>query len=138
MLFRSSAPAPELGDTHGLSLAYVGPASQMSFVNGRVSASVTHHYTVVGGTPGRYAIGPIAVTVDGTRYDAGTVMLEVTAAGTAGTDASAPGGDQLTLTLNVPRTEAYVGERVPVSVRLTVGAIRVTNLQYPIVTGDGF
>ena len=132
-----SAPTPQIANTAGLGISYAGPASQMSFVNGRVSSSITHHFTVVGTKPGRYAIGPITVEADGKRYDAGTVSLELLAAGAAADD-GAPGGDQLTLELTLPRTEVYVRERLPLGLKLLVGAVRVGDLQYPQVPGDGF
>lgn len=132
-----SAPAPQIANTAGLAISHIGPSSQVSFVNGRMSASVTHHFSVVGTKPGRYAIGPITVDVDGKRYDAGTVTLELLAAGSGG---GAAGGadDQVTLELSLPRTEAYVQERLPLSVRLLVGAVRITDPQFPQVPGDGF
>jgi tetratricopeptide (TPR) repeat protein len=133
-----SAPTPQIASTGGLSISYVGPSTQMSFVNGRVSSSITHHFTVVGTKPGRYTIGPITVDADGKRYDAGTVTVELLGSGAAaGTDAG-PGGDQLTLELSLPRTEVYVRERLPLGLKLLVGAVRVTDLQYPQIPGDGF
>lgn len=129
------ASTPAIASTGGLTVSYVGPASQMSFVNGRMTASVTHHFSVVATKPGRYAIGPITIEADGSRHDAGTVSLEVVPGGAA---AGAGGGDQLVLELDVPRTDVYVGERIPIGVRLLVGAVRVTDLQYPQIPGDGF
>jgi tetratricopeptide (TPR) repeat protein len=132
------AAAPQIASTGGLSITYVGPATQMSFVNGRVSSSITHHYTVVGTKPGRYAIGPISVDADGKRYDAGTVAVELLAgAAAAGTEAGS-GGEQLALELSLPKTEAYVRERIPLELRLLVGSVRVTDAQRPQVPGDGF
>lgn len=131
-----SAPTPQIADTAGLSVSYVGPASQVSFVNGRVTASVTHHFTVTGTKPGRYTLGPITVLAEDRRHDAGTVSLELLASGVAAGDRGAA-GDQVTLELSVPRTEVYVGERLPLGVKLTVGSVRVTDLQLPQVPGDG-
>jgi tetratricopeptide (TPR) repeat protein len=131
-----NAPTPQVGNAGGLTVSYTGPASQVSIVNGRMTASVTHHFSVVGTKPGRYTLGPITGDVDGKRYDAGSVALEVTAASTA----EAPGGgqdDQLTLELSAPRTEVYLHERLPVSVKLAVGAVRLSDLQYPVLAGDG-
>jgi tetratricopeptide (TPR) repeat protein len=132
-----SAPRPEIANTAGLSISYVGPASQVSFVNGRMSSSITHHFTVVGTKAGRYVIGPITVDADGKRYDAGTVTVELVASG-AGDAATGGDGDQVTLEMSLPRTEVYLRERLPLSVRLLVGAVRVTNPQFPLVPGDGF
>lgn len=131
------ASVPQIGDTGGLTVSYVGPTSRMSIVNGRMSASVSHHYTVVGRKAGRYAIGPITVEADGRRYDAGTVTVEVVPAAAAG-GGGAPAGEQLTLELALPHTQVYVRERLPLGVKLLVGAVRVADVQYPQVPGDGF
>ena len=133
-----SAPTPQIANTAGLSISYVGPASQMSFVNGRITSSITHNFSVVATKPGRYTIGPITVDVEGKRYDAGSVTVEVLAAGAAAPDAGAAGENQVKLVLQVPRTEVYLRERVPVSLQLRVGNVRVNDLQYPQIPGDGF
>jgi hypothetical protein len=109
----------------------------VSFVNGAMSASVTHHFSVSAASPGRLTLGPIAVTIAGKRYDAGTVTLEVVA-GRPGGGAGNPAGDQLRLELSAPRTTVYVHERLPIRVKLMVGQVRVTDVQYPTVGGDGF
>ena len=126
-----NAPAPQIAGTGGASVRYVGPSTQVSIVNGRMTASITHRYSVVAAQPGRFAIGPITVEYGGKTYDAGSVALEVAAGGApAGRgQAAGPAGDQLRLVLSVPRTEVYVGERVPVTLTLTIGQVRVTDLQ---------
>ena len=133
-----SAPAPQIANTAGLTISYAGPATQMSFVNGKVSSSITHNFSVIALKPGRYTIGPISVDADGQRYDAGSVTLEVLGAAAAAPDAGTPNDDELTLHLHLPKTEVYVHERIPVSLQLQVGAVRVTELQYPQIPGDGF
>jgi hypothetical protein len=132
-----SAPTPQIANTAGLGVSYVGPASQVSFVNGRVTASVTHHFTVIGTKPGRFALGPITVEAEGKRYDAGTVSVELLPARAAAAPDGNAAGDQVTLELSLARTTAYVGERIPLGVKL-LGAARVTDRQLPQVPGDGF
>jgi len=135
-----NAPAPEIAGTGGASVRYVGPSTQVSIENGRMTASITHRYSVVATQPGRFTIGPITVQYGGKTYDAGSVALEVAAgAAPAGRgQAAGPAGDQLRLALSVPRTEVYVGERIPITLALTIGQVRVTDLQYPTIPGDGF
>jgi tetratricopeptide (TPR) repeat protein len=129
-----STPAPDLGDTAGLGVRYVGPATQVSIVNGRMSTSVTHHFSVRGATVGVFTIGPIVVTHQGARHAGGTIRVQVLPAGTQG----GPAANQLRLELRAGRSEVFLGERVPLTVRLAVGSVRVTDLQYPTVSGDGF
>ena len=85
-----SAPTPQIANTAGLSISYVGPATQMSFVNGKVSSSITHNFSVIATKPGRYTIGPI--TVDA-RPRRGLRTLEVHLR--RGGRRRCPGGDQL-------------------------------------------
>ena len=132
-----STPAPELGNVSGLVVRYLGPSSQIQIVNGRTSASITHRFSVIGTTPGRFTIGPIAVTHEGKRLDGGSVTLQVLASGKA-PDHGGEGSAQLRLVLTTPKTDVYLRERLPLSVKLLVGATQVSDLQYPTVPGDGF
>lgn len=137
-----NAPAPELDDVDGVSVRYVGPSSQISIVNGRTSASITHHFSVTPTKAGTFTLGPIVVEYGGKRYDAGSVTLHAAAGpppgrGTAGAGRGAPSADQLSLTLTSPRTRAYLHERVPATLTLTVGAVQVSDVHYPAIGGDG-
>ncbi|MCC6846913.1 MAG: BatD family protein [Deltaproteobacteria bacterium] len=136
-----SSGVPEIANAGGATVRYLGPAARVSFVNGAMSASVTHHFSVSAPRPGTVTLGPITVAVGDTRYDAGSVTLEVVAGnpGTGtGRGAGNPAGDQLRLELSAPRTTVYVRERLPIRVKLMVGQVRVTDVQYPTVPGDGF
>jgi tetratricopeptide (TPR) repeat protein len=134
-------PAPTLADVDGLGLRYIGPATQVSIMNGRMTASITHRYAVTAAAAGRFAIGPITIPYQGTTLDAGTVTIRVLAAGTAaGANAppTVPQGRQLRLALTAPKTTVYLHERLPLAVKLWVGDARISDLQYPQIPGDGF
>src|SRR5262249_21398201 len=134
-----NAAAPELPAIDGLSVRYVGPSTQVSFVNGQVSRSVTHRFSISASRPGAFTIGPVAVVVAGTRYEAAAITLNVASAGAAGR--AAPGapsaGDQLRLVLAAGKTDVYLHERIPLRLELWVGNVRVSDLQYPTIPGDG-
>ncbi len=132
-----SSGVPEIADAGGATVRYLGPSSRVSFVNGAMSASVTHHFSVTANKAGRITLGPISVAIGGKRYDAGTATLDVVA-GKPGATAGNPTGNQLRLELSAPRTTVYVHERLPIHVKLMVGQVRVTDVQYPTVGGDGF
>ncbi len=129
-----NVPMPSVPAPDGVGVRYVGPSTQLSIVNGQTSASVTHHFTVTPRQDGTFALGPITVQADGQVLQAGTASLQVSS------DAAqaAPGGDPLQLELTVPRTTIYLHERVPLTVTLRVGDVRVTDVQYPRIAGDGF
>lgn len=132
-----STGVPAIANAGGAVLNYLGPSSRVSFVNGAMSASVTHHFSVSASQPGKIAIGPITVEVSGKQYDAGSVTLDVVAGrpGAAGGDAA---GNQIRLELTAGKTQVYVHERLPIRVKLMVGQVRVTDVQYPTIGGDGF
>lgn len=127
-----SVPAPQ-----GVGVRYVGPSTQLSIVNGRSSAAVTHRFAVNATREGTFTLGPITVQAEGQTLQAGSPMLRVVAGGAAD-PGSGPAGDQLRLELTVPRTTVYLHERVPFTVTLRVGQVRVSNVQFPRVGGDGF
>jgi tetratricopeptide (TPR) repeat protein len=133
-------PAPDLGDAEGLRVRYVGPSTQLSIVHGRTSASVTHHFAVTPTRPGRYAIGPVRVEHRGRTYDGGTVRLEAFAgaAPPAGPPGAAAGGEPIRLVLSAARSTVYLHERLPLTIELRVGNVRVADVQYPALAGDGF
>ncbi len=130
-----NAPVPGIASAEGVQVRYVGPSTQITFTNGRTNASVTHHFAVTATRAGAFTIGPITVDLEGRSYDAGSVTLTAVA---AGAPPAAAANEPLRLVLSVPRTSVYLHERLPVSVALFVGAVRVTDVQYPTITGEGF
>ena len=74
-----SSAVPEIANAGGAAVRYLGPSSRVSFVNGAMSASVTHHFSVRASTAGRVTLGPITVAVNGKSYGAGTATLDVVA-----------------------------------------------------------
>lgn len=129
-----NTPVPAIPPIDGLSVRYVGPSTQVSLVNGQMTASVTHHFSVTPLRAGVFTIGPLAVEVDGRRYEGGSVTLQADAPGTGG---AAP-NPQLRLVLSAERSEVYLHERLPITLKLLVGNVQVADLQYPTVPGDGF
>jgi tetratricopeptide (TPR) repeat protein len=130
-----SSGTPAIANVDGLSVQYVGPESQVSIVNGQVSQSVTHHFSVTPVRDGTFAIGPITVPYEGGTASAGTVRLTVQAG--AGGAGAQPGNDQLSLVMTAPRTAVWLHERLPLQVQLRVGAIRVGDVQFPEIPADG-
>lgn len=134
-----NAPAPAIANVDGVSIHYVGPSTQVSIVNGQISASVTHQFSVTALKAGTFTIGPISVDYGGKKYDAGSVTLQALAGGPSRAGAQAgSAGQALRLVLSVPRTDVYLHERMPLTLKLYVGNVRVADLQYPTIPGDGF
>jgi tetratricopeptide (TPR) repeat protein len=128
------ADVPAVPASDGAVVQYVGPATQISIVNGQTSSSITHHFTVTARREGTITLGPITVTADGQTLQAGTVTLQVSAG------AAEPRGqaEPLRLELDASRTRVYLHERLPITLTLLVGATQVGDVQFPQVPGDGF
>src|SRR5262249_43532036 len=121
-----NAAMPEIPAVDGLTLSYVGPETQVSIVNGHMSQSVTYRFSVVALGPGTFTIGPVAVAVGSARHEGAAVILTAVAAGTPhASPPGARGGDQVRLVLSAPKTAVFLHERVPLSLKLYVGNVRV-------------
>jgi hypothetical protein len=142
--------APTLGSIDGFDVRYVGPSTQISIVNGRVNASVQHRYSLMPLRSGHFTLGPFTLEYQGRQYQTQSFGVDVVAAGqplasgsqggtASGGQGGAPAGtpQALRLTLATPLREVYLHERVPVDVTLYVGSVRVADLQYPTLPGDG-
>ena len=133
-------PVPDLGNLDGLSAQYLGPSTQVSIVNGQVSASVSHRFRLVAQRAGQFRLGPFRVEYQGKTYTSNPVPLRVLTqaqASTAGGNLPRPSGvDQLRLAVVPQKTQAYVGERVPIQIKLYVGNVRVDDLQFPEMNSD--
>jgi len=129
--------APVVPPQPDVAIRYIGPSTQVSIVNGRATQRVEHRYAISASKAGTYTIGPITVRQQGALKEIGSVRLEVL---TSGAVAGPTEGEsaQLSLTLAVPRTDVYLHEHIPLSLALRVGQVRVADLQYPMVGGDGF
>lgn len=130
---------PSLYDIDGFDVGYLGPSTQISFVNGRMTASVSHRYRVVPLRVGTFQLGPFAVDVEGKRYDTKPITVRVAGSATARRgEVVTPGGSQgVRLVVEPAKREVYVGERVDLGLTLYVGTIRVRDLQYPVIAADG-
>lgn len=135
-----SEPGPPEVAVDGLDIRYIGPSSSssMRIENGRVTneSHVIHIYSVIPRREGAFEIPALALDVDGRAYRTQRLTLQVEkgAANQAGT-AGAPA----TLEIVVPRTTAYVGEMIPVEIRLAVDArVRWEPQSMPELAGEGF
>jgi tetratricopeptide (TPR) repeat protein len=132
-----NVPVPVV-EVKGFRADYIGPSTQVSLVNGRVSASVTHRYRMIADDPGQYTLGPFVVGYDDQRYETTPISIRVRPAGARRQGAAVPGGNQaLRLVVQPARSEIYLGERIDVNLTLYVGDVRVRDLQYPVIHADG-
>lgn len=128
-----NAAAPVLVGVDDFRTQYMGPSTQMRFENGRTSKSITHRFQLFPRKPGRFTLGPFDVVADGETLRTEPVIVQVVPRGAV---ADATGAPRLRLDVRLAKKEPFVGERVPLTIRLLVpNGVRVDDLHFPVVEG---
>jgi hypothetical protein len=131
----SGAKAPEFDTPPGLQLLNSSRQQSFAWVNGRASLETEFRYDLEGLEVGRYAIGPIVVTVGSQAYRSGEIALEVSEAphlSQGGREAPA------TLRVEVQPRDPYVGQECTLRVRLIQHTSFAEDPQYTPPTTTGF
>ena len=129
----NSNARPEMPKGTGLHISYQGQSSQMQWINGKSSHTITFTFAVRGTQPGKHTIDPVIVFVDGKKYTTKPVKCTVLPAASGQTTPGKRGGQAVApssstrlqpheVTENgfmqiVPaKNTAYVGEHIPVTI----------------------
>lgn len=126
-------PAPPAAP--GLVFTHIGQSTQITFVNGRRSSSLTYNYLLRAAQPGDYVIPAISVAVDGTTLTSLPVKLKVLKQGETAPEADLAGKAAF-LKLVVPKSQIYLGEVLPLEIRLY--ALHGRLVQAPQISQEGF
>jgi len=138
-------PAPDIPAIEGLQVRYMGPSTMMSIVNGRMSSSVTHMYSLLPLKTGKFQIGPISFQYEGNAYTSNILNIEVF-------DSARDGGgrteqqkkpaasldDRVFVKMQAGKRSAYANEIIPLTIKLYVNGIGVRDIQYPEYNREGF
>jgi hypothetical protein len=142
-------PAPDLPSMDGFKIRYLGPSTMMSFVNGKVSGSITHNYVLLPTKIGNFKIGPFKFERNGDKYASNQLNVEVLKGQVQGSvdrsgsqPESAPElGDlssRLFVTIQAKKDKAYLNETVPLTIKLYVNRLSIRDIQYPEFNHEGF
>jgi hypothetical protein len=136
------ADPPRQIDVDGLSISYAGHSTQVQMRNFDMTMSVVLNYSVLPQREGDFTIPAQTINAGGQRLTTNEVTLHVTAGtgGSRGNAGAAPEtGDLAFAEIVIPKEQAFVGEAVPVELRIHVDARVRWNLeQAPQLQGDGF
>lgn len=136
----------ELPEIEGITFTGRGQSSQMSVINGSISASSTNSYLIQAEKPGIYTIPSITVKAGGESAATKSMSFEVTAAAAGksrpGGTAVSPGRPQAGEEVGFIRVSAtgdhYPGEIVPVTVKAYFKEKYRTDINSLVnMTGDG-
>ncbi len=137
---RQAGQPPDVPPVDGLGIQYRGPSTQVQMNNfTEVKMSVTHIFQVVPQRAGTFTIPAIDVEVEGRRFKTAALTLTVDAGAPGGTGGGQPLDKIGFAEIVVPKKSAFVGEAIPVEVRLLVDARVNWQLEtMPQIDGDGF
>ncbi|OQB10575.1 MAG: hypothetical protein BWY16_00786 [Candidatus Omnitrophica bacterium ADurb.Bin205] len=145
--------APSIEKQDGFDARYLGPSTMVSIVNGVVTSSITHVYTLVPLKTGTFTIGPFSVDVQGKTLTSKPITIEVVSA-SSGNQQSTPGQalqepapskidaeelkDRIFLILSAGKRKAYLNEIMPLTIKLYVNRLGVRDIQFPILETNDF
>src|SRR5215470_12163071 len=144
------ARPPEEISIDGLEIHSTGTSRQFEIHNFSTSSSVTYNYTILPLRAGRFTIPPQAVRAGGKILRTPELALNVadapgqrpqttTRPGRSAQSQSANANDMVFAELIVPKKTAYVGEIVPVQIRMGFDArVHPRLTDPPDITGQGF
>ncbi|MFH1856519.1 MAG: BatD family protein [Candidatus Omnitrophota bacterium] len=141
--------APDLPQIEGFDWRYAGPSTRVSIVNSKVSSSITHIYILIPLKTGVFTIPSVSVQYKGNTYTSKPITVEVANQQTV---ASAPAGqqsgvapsavqgieDRVFITMEVDKSKVYINEVIPVTIKLYLNNLPVSDIQYPEILHDGF
>jgi hypothetical protein len=141
---RRDIPRPELPEKAGLQTRYIGPSTRMSIVNGEMSSSITHIYSIIPLKTGKFTLGPYSFNHNGDTYTSNALNVEVVdtpvsarerTRGSQGEGAEL--SDRVFLEMSAGRSKAYMNEVIPLTIKLYVGGLSVRDIQYPEFKHEG-
>lgn len=136
LIFEGGSPEaiPQIPSAANLRVTYIGESSEFQTINGRTSSRLVQSFNVTPLRPGEYTIPSIKAVVAGQTLISQPLKLKVTQADEPGGEAESGAGAFLKLV--VPRNQIYLGEILPVEVRLYALGGRLTQL--PQLNEAGF
>ena len=123
----------------GLDISFQGARQSTQITNGRVDRSVTLIYMVTGRNPGSFTIPASEVKTDAGVLTTQPVAMKVEPPKPGGQQPASGDDPVAFVRIEVPKKTVYLGEAVPVEVRMYVDKrIRWNIEQMPVLEGDGF
>jgi len=103
----SQNATPQLPEIPDFNVYPRGSSSQISFVNGRTTASVAHNFILVPKRTGTFTIGAATAVIDGTTYRSKPFQVKILDASAAPQDSR-----DLFISAKVSTTQPWVGQQV--------------------------
>lgn len=142
-----NVPPLQIPKIDGLDIRYLGPSTQISIINGKMTRSTGLMFSVVPVKTGQFEIPLLTVSINGKDYVTAPVKfsvvnsgntLPVPGTGAGGDSSSSSLQDKIFMVLGTSKKEAYINEPIPLVIKLFINGLNVRNVQYPTFDHDGF
>lgn len=144
---RTQMPMPNMPVIEGLDFNYIGSSSKKVEHLGSTVDAVIHAYNVIATKPGHYWIGPFTFSYEGNTFFSNDVLLRAEAGSISRAvekTVSVAEYEELDITkrvfieLDMDRTEFYVNEAVPITVKFFSDWLDVEDVQVWDAPNDSF
>ncbi|MCM8782622.1 MAG: BatD family protein [Candidatus Omnitrophica bacterium] len=148
-----SVSRPSIDKIEGFDARYLGPSTFVSIVNGVVTRSITHIYTLIPLKTGTFTIGPFSAEVQGKTLTSKSITIEVVSTPSGGQSYSRQQTqkepattkisvdelkDRIFLILSAGKRKAYLNEIIPLTIKLYVNRLAVRDIQFPAIETNDF
>ncbi len=139
-------PVVDVAAIDGFDVRYLGPSTSVAIVNGNYSSQRSFIYNLFPTKTGNFKVPSFSITLNGQEYSTKPIDIEVLAAAAPAASSPTTGGtpqnaeedlkDRLFAVVGVPAEAVYVGQKVPVTVKLFVRDTPIREIQFPTFTSS--
>jgi hypothetical protein len=131
---------PALPGIPNLQIGYNGQSSQFNSINGQISQSLTHNFTVTPRQIGDYTIPALTCDMGGQSFTTPALRLKVVKPNAPPPEAAAASGQAAFLRLVLPKTNIYLGEILVGELQLYLrdGVQGLNQFQFTGTPAEGF
>jgi len=137
----------ELPEIDGFQTQYLGPSTKVTIINGNYSKTTAYVYNLLPLKTGTFEVPALRVEIKGKTYISNAIKIKIvdsseptrySTQGQAGDRREASLDDKISLVLQVPKNEVYMHEQVPITVKLYIQGLSVSDVEYPEFEKLGF
>ena len=141
--------ALELPRIDGFQVQYLGPSTKVTIINGNYSKTTSYTYNLFPLKVGTFQFPSLKIEIEGETYVSETIPIEVV-------DSQIQGGisassqneqelnqqvsleDKIFLSMEIDKKQTYLHERIPVTIKLYIQGLSVSDVSYPEFEKLGF
>ncbi len=137
---------PQWPKIDGIETSYLGPSTSISIINGQYSSVHAYNYSIFPSKTGHVQIPALSLTIDSKPFTTQPIELDIADAAKAQPAANNPGTteapvsikDKIFMVVSTPQANVYLGQKVPLRIKLYINGLPIRNLQFPKFEQDGF